>query len=402
MPERLKRVLVANRGEIALRILRACFDEGIETVLAVSAADRDCAAGAARRPDRPDRAGARPGRATSRSSAVVAGGAVARAATRLHPGYGFLSERPELADACADDGHRVRRTRRRHHAPGRGQDDRPRGGRQGGDPDRRPKPAAEHAAGGRGGPRCGAGDRARAPDDAQGVRRRRRAWNVDHPRRPAELGARFDAAHREAAAGLRRRPALRRALRREGPARRGAGPRPTPTARSAISASGTARPSAATRRSSRRRPAPDLPPALVRRDPRCSCAARRGARLRRSGHRRVPRRRRARGLRLPRGQRARPGRAPGVPRWCRASTSCASSCAIAAGEPLSFAQDDVTLDGHAMEMPDQRRGPGPQTSCRRPARSPAGRSRPGTGVRVDTFATPVPSSRRTTTRSWPR
>ena len=45
----LRRVLVANRGEIAVRIVRACFDEGIESVVAVSDADRDSLA--ARRAD---------------------------------------------------------------------------------------------------------------------------------------------------------------------------------------------------------------------------------------------------------------------------------------------------------------------------------------------------------------
>ena len=42
----MKRVLIANRGEIAVRVVKACFDEGLESVLVVSDADRDSAAAA--------------------------------------------------------------------------------------------------------------------------------------------------------------------------------------------------------------------------------------------------------------------------------------------------------------------------------------------------------------------
>ncbi len=102
MPERLRRVLVANRGEIALRILRACFDEGIETVLAVSAVDRDSQA--AQLADRTVLIG--PAAAGQSYLAIdrVVQAALSTGCDGLHPGYGFLSERPELADACADNG----------------------------------------------------------------------------------------------------------------------------------------------------------------------------------------------------------------------------------------------------------------------------------------------------------
>jgi acetyl-CoA carboxylase, biotin carboxylase subunit len=102
MPDRLTRVLVANRGEIALRILRACFDEGIETVLAVSAADRDSQA--AHLADRTVLIG--PAAAAQSYLAVdrIVQAALSTGCDGLHPGYGFLSERPELADACADHG----------------------------------------------------------------------------------------------------------------------------------------------------------------------------------------------------------------------------------------------------------------------------------------------------------
>jgi len=98
----LRRVLVANRGEIAVRILRACYDEGLETVLAVSAADRQSLG--AQLADRAVTIG--PAAATESYLDVdrVVAAAVTTDCDALHPGYGFLSERPELAEACAENG----------------------------------------------------------------------------------------------------------------------------------------------------------------------------------------------------------------------------------------------------------------------------------------------------------
>jgi acetyl-CoA carboxylase biotin carboxylase subunit len=97
----LRRVLVANRGEIAVRIVRACRDEGIEAVVAVSDADRDSLA--ARLADDVVHIG-RPSPAESylRVGQIVCAALVARCDS-VHPGYGFLAERPELADACAEN-----------------------------------------------------------------------------------------------------------------------------------------------------------------------------------------------------------------------------------------------------------------------------------------------------------
>jgi acetyl-CoA carboxylase biotin carboxylase subunit len=98
----LSRVLVANRGEIAVRVLRACQELGVETVLAVSDADRDSLP--ARLADRVVCIG--PARSTDSYLDV---GAVVTAARgtgcdALHPGYGFLAESPALAEACAAEG----------------------------------------------------------------------------------------------------------------------------------------------------------------------------------------------------------------------------------------------------------------------------------------------------------
>jgi acetyl-CoA carboxylase biotin carboxylase subunit len=98
----LKRVLVANRGEIAVRIVRACFDEGIESVVAVSEADRDSLA--ARSADRAVVIGPASAANSYLSIERVVSAALATGCDAIHPGYGFLSERPELADACEEHG----------------------------------------------------------------------------------------------------------------------------------------------------------------------------------------------------------------------------------------------------------------------------------------------------------
>jgi acetyl-CoA carboxylase biotin carboxylase subunit len=98
----LRRILIANRGEIALRVMRTCEQLGIETVLAVSAADRDSVA--ARRADRIVCIGPAPSQASYLNVAAVVGAARTAHADAIHPGYGFLSENAALARACAAAG----------------------------------------------------------------------------------------------------------------------------------------------------------------------------------------------------------------------------------------------------------------------------------------------------------
>jgi acetyl-CoA carboxylase biotin carboxylase subunit len=98
----ISRVLIANRGEIAVRILRACFDEGLETVLVVSDADRGSLA--AQLADRTVCIG--PPNATESYLDIgrLMAAAMGTGCDALHPGYGFVSERAELSEACAEAG----------------------------------------------------------------------------------------------------------------------------------------------------------------------------------------------------------------------------------------------------------------------------------------------------------
>jgi acetyl-CoA carboxylase biotin carboxylase subunit len=96
------RVLIANRGEIALRIIRACHDEGLEAVAVYSDADRRAAHVRAA-----DHAVPLGGNAPGESYLVVEkllAAAKASGATLVHPGYGFLSERAPFAEAVTAAG----------------------------------------------------------------------------------------------------------------------------------------------------------------------------------------------------------------------------------------------------------------------------------------------------------
>jgi acetyl-CoA carboxylase, biotin carboxylase subunit len=95
---RLRRVLVANRGEIAVRIVRACFDEGLESVAVVSQADLGSLA--SRLADDSVCIGPAPATKSYLNVGAIVGAAIATGCDAVHPGYGFLSERPELAEAC--------------------------------------------------------------------------------------------------------------------------------------------------------------------------------------------------------------------------------------------------------------------------------------------------------------
>lgn len=99
---KISRLLVANRGEIAVRIIRACQALEIETVLAVSDADRVSLP--AKLADRAICIGpARPAESYLNVNALVTA-ALATESDAMHPGYGFLAESPDLAQACADHG----------------------------------------------------------------------------------------------------------------------------------------------------------------------------------------------------------------------------------------------------------------------------------------------------------
>jgi acetyl-CoA carboxylase biotin carboxylase subunit len=98
----LNKVLIANRGEIALRVARACRELGVESVAIYSTADADSAV--VRFADEAVHIGpAAPGQSYLQVPSII-GAALKTGADGIHPGYGFLSEDPYFPEICADHG----------------------------------------------------------------------------------------------------------------------------------------------------------------------------------------------------------------------------------------------------------------------------------------------------------
>ncbi|MEW2380511.1 biotin carboxylase N-terminal domain-containing protein [Micromonospora sp. NPDC047707] len=95
-------VLIANRGEIALRVARTCREMGIRTVAVCSDSDRDSAI--ARYADRCVRIGPSAARLSYLNPAAIVTAALQSGAEAVHPGYGFLSEDPDFAEICEANG----------------------------------------------------------------------------------------------------------------------------------------------------------------------------------------------------------------------------------------------------------------------------------------------------------
>jgi pyruvate carboxylase subunit A len=97
----IRKILIANRGEIAVRIVRACSEMGIKSVAIYSDADRHALH--VKKADEAYNIGADPVLGYLNAHNIV-NLAVASGCDALHPGYGFLSENPQLAEICARRG----------------------------------------------------------------------------------------------------------------------------------------------------------------------------------------------------------------------------------------------------------------------------------------------------------
>lgn len=97
---RFDKILIANRGEIALRILRTCEEMGIATIAVHSTVDRDALH--VQLADEAVCIGEAPSSKSYLNVPSIIAAALTRNATAIHPGYGFLAENAKFAEICAD------------------------------------------------------------------------------------------------------------------------------------------------------------------------------------------------------------------------------------------------------------------------------------------------------------
>jgi acetyl-CoA carboxylase biotin carboxylase subunit len=97
-----KKILIANRGEIALRVIRACHELGIKTVVVYSEADRDSLH--VRFADEAICIGPPPAKDSYLNIPRIIAAAEITNADAIHPGYGFLAENSSFAEICASSG----------------------------------------------------------------------------------------------------------------------------------------------------------------------------------------------------------------------------------------------------------------------------------------------------------
>ena len=379
-------VLVANRGEIAVRVIRTLRALGIRSVAVYTDADAGCAP----RPRRRRRRAARPGAGAPSSYLRV------DARDRGRAGVGRRGDPPRVRVPVGEP----RAGRGLRAKPGSCSSARPRPRSRRWATRSRPRPRGRGRRSGRA--RCRrrradrrrpgrGGRRRRLPGAAQAVGRGRgqgHAAGRDHRRR-CRTSSRRRAARRCGAFGddtlLVERFVAQPAPRRDpGPGRHA-------TATSSTSASGSAACSGATRRSSRRRRRPLLDAERAGGDGRAGRRRGAGVRLLGRRHRRVHRVRRSpRRVLLHGDEHPAPGRAPGDRDGLRASTS--SSCS-SASRPASGCRSRRRAPSARSRHrgPRVRRGSGARASCRPAGRSCGCSSRAGPGVRVDSGLLPGPS-----------